>query len=74
MHTLHAMQVQQTKFVTENRIKLEISRAEMRNDELYEATNQLTKMQESLIQLQEECETGLEKKRKVLENEGRQDR
>lgn len=43
---MHQMQIQQLKFTTDNRIKLEISRAEMQNDQLYEATNELARVQE----------------------------
>jgi hypothetical protein len=38
------MQVQQIKFMTENKIKLEISRAEMQNDKLFEASNELSRL------------------------------
>ena len=42
------MIIQQTKFTSENKIKLEISRAEMQNDQLFEASNQLQRMQEQI--------------------------
>lgn len=48
MQTMHQMQLQQTKFMAENRIKLELSRAEMQNDQLFEAANELSRLQEQL--------------------------
>ena len=60
--------------MTENRIKLEVSRAEMQNDQLFETANELTRLQEQLNQQQEEAEVGIERKRQLLEKEMRSDR
>jgi predicted DNA-binding protein (UPF0251 family) len=51
-----------------------MSRFEMKNDALYEATSEASRLQDSLTALQDECETELEKRRQTMERDFRKDR